>query len=189
MNDNPLWQLAWGFLAISMIAVGGGIAVVPEMNRLAVDVHGWMDDARFAQLFALAQAAPGPNVLVVGLIGWQVAGLAGMMVATLAMTGPAALIAFWFSRARRRLSGAGWLRLMERGLVPVAVGLILASGVILAQGAAAQWRTLGAAVLGSAPMGWVALGLAAAATLFVWRSDRSPLWVLAVGAVAGAVLL
>jgi len=174
MNDSPLFQLALGFVALSLIAVGGGIAVVPEMNRLAVDVHGWMDDARFAQLFALAQAAPGPNVLVVGLIGWQVAGLKGMLVATLAMTGPAGLIAYGFSRFRRRLAGARWLRLTEAGLVPIAVGLILASGVILGQAAAL------------AP---ICVALTLGATVFVWRSDRSPLWVLAAGALAGAVFL
>ena len=79
MTAMLLWQLASGFAAISLIAVGGGIAVIPEMSRLVVETHGWMSQARFAELFALAQAAPGPNVLVVGLIGWQVAGLAGMV--------------------------------------------------------------------------------------------------------------
>jgi chromate transport protein ChrA len=92
-----LWQLFTGFAALSLIAIGGGIAVVPEMNRLAVDVHGWMSDAHFAQLFALAQAAPGPNIIVVGLIGWHVAGLAGMVVAMLAATGPSGLLAYAFT--------------------------------------------------------------------------------------------
>lgn len=174
MNEDPLSDLLWGFLAISMIAVGGGIAVVPEMNRLAVDVHGWMDNARFAQLFALAQAAPGPNVLVVGLIGWQVAGLAGMLVAIFAMTGPAGLLAYGFSRFRRRLAGAGWLRLTERGLVPVAIGLILASGIILGEAAA---------------LNWVCVALTLGSTLFVWRTDHSPLWILGAGAVSGALFL
>jgi chromate transporter len=173
-QSEILWQLAGGFAAISMIAVGGGIAVVPEMNRLVVDVHGWMSDARFAQLFALAQAAPGPNVLVVGLIGWQVAGLAGMLVAILAMTGPAGLFAFGFSKLRGRLAGHRWLRIIEKGLVPVAVGLIFSSGVILAQGAAVHW---------------IAVLLTVFATLFVWRTDHSPLWVLAVGAAGGALFL
>jgi chromate transporter len=184
VNDQGgvLLQLAIGFAAISMIAVGGGIAVVPEMNRLVVDVHGWMTDARFAQLFALAQAAPGPNVLVVGLIGWQVAGLAGMLVATLAMTGPAGLFAFGFSKLRGRLAGARWLRLIEKGLVPIAVGLIFSSGIILAQGAAHP------AGPGTA-ISLLAVGLTVFSTLFVWLTDRSPLWVLAVGAVAGALLL
>ncbi len=176
MSEEPdvLGQLAVGFLAISLIAVGGGIAVVPEMNRLVVDVHGWMDDARFAQLFALAQAAPGPNVLVVGLIGWHVAGLTGMLVAILAVTGPSGLLAYGFSRLRSRLAGAAWLRTIERGLVPVAVGLIVSSGLILAQVAAVHW---------------LAVAVTVASTLFVWRSDRSPLWVLAGGAVLGAIFL
>jgi chromate transporter len=176
MNDggDVLWQLAIGFLSISLIAVGGGIAVVPEMNRLVVDVHGWMSDARFAQLFALAQAAPGPNVLVVGLIGWQVAGLTGMLVATAAMTVPAGLLAYGFFRVRTRLAGSRGLRIVEKGLVPIAVGLILASGIILGQAAA---------------LGWLAVALTIGSTLFVWRTDWSPLWVLGVGAVAGALFL
>jgi len=173
-DDDVLWQLAAGFAAISLIAVGGGIAVIPEMNRLVVEVHGWMTDARFAQLFALAQAAPGPNVLVVGLIGWQVAGIAGMLVATLAVTLPAGVLAYGFSRLRARLKGSRGLRLLERGLVPVAVGLILASGLILGQAAAS---------------GWLTVALTAASTLFVWRTERSPLLVLAAGAAAGALFL
>ncbi|HEV7265478.1 MAG TPA: chromate transporter [Falsiroseomonas sp.] len=173
-DDGVLWQLAIGFVSISLIAVGGGIAVVPEMNRLAVEVHGWMDDARFAQLFALAQAAPGPNVLVVGLIGWQVAGVAGMLTAIAAMTVPSGLLAFGFFRMRTRLAGKAWLRLGEKGLVPVAVGLILSSGLILGEAAA---------------LNWLAVIVTVASSLFVWRTDYSPLWVLGVGAVAGALFL
>jgi chromate transporter len=169
-----IWQLILGFGAISFVAVGGGIAVLPEMNRLVVDVHGWMTDAEFANRFALAQAAPGPNVLVVGLIGWHVAGLPGMLAATAAMTGPTSLMAYGFARLRARLAGARWLRIIERGLVPIAVGLIAASGFILAQGAA---------------HGWLGAALTLASTLFVWRTDRSPLWVLVVGATLGAFFM
>ncbi len=173
-RSDIIWQLVTGFAGLSLIAIGGGIAILPEMNRLAVDVHGWMSDARFAQLYALAQAAPGPNVLVVGLIGWEVAGLSGMLAATAAMTLPAAVIAYGFTRMRARLKGAAWLRAFERGLVPIAIGLVAASGLILAQAAA---------------IGPVAVLLTAGSALFVWLSDRSPLWVLGIGAVAGALLL
>ena len=174
MTAMLLWQLASGFAAISLIAVGGGIAVIPEMSRLVVETHGWMSQARFAELFALAQAAPGPNVLVVGLIGWQVAGLAGMVVAIAAMTVPSGVLAYAFSRFRRRMSGNARMELVEKGLVPVAVGLILASGLILGQAAAG---------------GWVAVALTVGSTLFVWRTERSPLWVLGVGALVGAFFL
>jgi chromate transporter len=173
VEGGILWQLAIGFVSISLIAVGGGIAVVPEMNRL-VELHGWMSDARFAQLYALAQAAPGPNVLVVGLIGWEVAGLAGMLTATAAMTVPSGLLAFGFFRMRTRLAGRAWLRLGEKGLVPVAVGLILSSGLILGQAAAHTW---------------LAVVVTVASSLFVWRTDHSPLWVLVIGAALGALFL
>jgi chromate transporter len=169
-EDDLLWQLVLGFGAISLVSVGGGIAVLPEMHRLVVETHHWMTSAEFAHRYALAQAAPGPNVLVVGLLGWHVAGLAGMLTATLSMTLPTSLLAFGFARFRKRMAGKAWLRIVERGLVPVAVGLIAASGLLLARAAATGWVT-GALALGS--------------TIFVWRTNRSPLWVLAAGALVG----
>ena len=168
------WQIVLGFGAISLVSVGGGIAVLPEMHRLVVEVHGWMDSADFARRFALAQAAPGPNVLVVGLFGWHVAGVLGMLTAVLAMTLPTSFMAFGFSRLRARLQGRAWLRVVERGLVPIAVGLIGASGLILAQGTAT---------------GWVPVLLTVASAIFVWRTDFSPLWVLGAGAVVGFFVL
>lgn len=174
MTWTVFWQLVFGFGAISLVSVGGGIAVLPEMHRLVVEVHGWMDSADFARRFALAQAAPGPNVNVVGLFGWHVGGLAGMVTAVLAMTLPTSFMAFGFSRLRARLAGRAWLRVVERGLVPIAVGLIGASGLILAQGTAT---------------GWVPVLLTAASAIFVWRTDFSPLWVLGAGAVVGFFLL
>lgn len=174
MSAAIFWQLVLGFGAISLVSVGGGIAVLPEMHRLVVEVHGWMSDADFARRFALAQAAPGPNVLVVGLFGWHVGGVAGMLTAVVAMTLPTSLLAFGFSRLRARLAGRFWLRVTERGLVPVAVGLIGASGLILAQGTAT---------------GWMPAVLTASSALFVWRTDYSPLWVLGAGAVLGVAFL
>jgi chromate transporter len=168
------WQIVLGFGAISLVSVGGGIAVLPELHRLVVEVHGWMDSADFARRFALAQAAPGPNILVVGLFGWHVAGMLGMLTAVLAMTLPTSFMAFGFSRLRARLAGRLWLRTIERGLVPIAVGLIAASGLILAQGSAT---------------GWLPVVVTVVSTLFVWRTDYSPLWVLGAGAVVGLAFL
>lgn len=174
MTWTLFWQIALGFGAISLVSVGGGIAVLPEMHRLVVDTHGWMDSADFARRFALAQAAPGPNVLVVGLFGWHVAGVLGMLVATIAMTLPTSVMAFGFSRLRARLAGRFWLRVVERGLVPIAVGLIAASGLILAQGTST---------------GWLPAAVTAASAVFVWRTDFSPLWVLGAGAIVGLAFL
>ncbi|MCW8084538.1 chromate transporter [Sabulicella glaciei] len=172
-EDGEIGPLVLAFLALSLVSVGGGIAVLPEMHRLVVEQHGWMDSLAFAKRFALAQAAPGPNIMVVGLIGWHVAGATGMFAAMLAMCGPTSLLAYAVARLRQR--DLPWLRLVERGLVPIAVGLIAASGLLLAKG------TVEEATL--------ALPLAAACTVFVWRSSRSPLWVLVAGALYGALLL
>jgi chromate transporter len=173
-DEGDLGPLVWGFLGLSLLSVGGGIAILPEMHRLVVEQHGWLDDLGFAKRFALAQAAPGPNIMVVGLIGWHVAGAAGMFAAMLAMCGPTSLLAYGFARLRGRKRQALWLQVAERGLVPIAIGLIAASGLLLAEGAA------------QAPL---AVGITVASTLFVWRTRGSPLWVLAAGAGLGAAFL
>jgi chromate transporter len=83
-----LAELARTFATLSLVSIGGINVLLPEIRRQVVDVHGWMTDAVFAHTFAIASAAPGPNVIVVSLIGWQVAGWPGLLVATLAIMIP-----------------------------------------------------------------------------------------------------
>ncbi len=90
-----------------------------------------MSASQFAELFALAQASPGPNILVVSLIGWKVAGVAGAVVATAAMCGPSCVLAFAVSRIWQRFRGSRWRAAVEDGLVPVTVGLMLAGGYLI----------------------------------------------------------
>src|SRR6266849_3433528 len=97
-DANPILTLAWTFGVMSLFAVGGANAAIPEMHRLAVDVQHWMTDSQFADVFAISQLSPGPNVLIVTLIGYSVAGVAGALVATLAMCGPTAILAYYVSR-------------------------------------------------------------------------------------------
>lgn len=92
--SGSLRALATTFAALSLVSIGGPTATLPEIHRQVVSVLGWMDDQTFAHLFAISQIAPGPNILVVSLIGWQVAGFAGLMVATLASLAPSSLLAF-----------------------------------------------------------------------------------------------
>ncbi len=176
---SDLLSLMAGLASLSVIAVGGGSAVIADMHRLIVDEHGWMDDAAFARAYALAQAAPGPNVLVVGVFGWHVAGPVGLLGATLAMCGPAAIMALGFAMFRARVAGAAWLRVAERGLVPVALGLVMASALLLGQAALATW--------GAMPL--VGVAVTAATAVFVAATKRSPLWMLGAGAILGAILL
>jgi chromate transporter len=91
-----------------LLAVGGGNSVIPEMHRYAVDVQHWLTDRQFPDSFALAQLTPGPNLIIVTLIGYHVAGIAGAVVATSAMCGPTSLLAFIVGRASERFTGAAW---------------------------------------------------------------------------------
>ena len=87
MNEtpNPIWSLIATFGLMSLFAVGGANAAIPEMHRIAVDVHHWMSDRQFADIYAISQLSPGPNVLIVTLIGYAVAGFGGALVASAAV--------------------------------------------------------------------------------------------------------
>jgi len=131
-DANPIWTLAWTFGLMSLFAVGGANAAIPEMHRVAVDVQHWMTDKQFADVFAISQMAPGPNVLIVTLIGYSVAGTAGALVATLAMCVPTAVLAYYVSRLLTRSSQSRWPAIIQAALVPLSIGLMGASGLILA---------------------------------------------------------
>lgn len=165
-----LKQLGLTFIWLSLLQFGGTNAVVPEMHRQAVDILHWMDGRTFADLFALAQLAPGPNVMIVSLIGWHVAGLAGLLVATLAMTIPPSLLAFGMSRVMRRAGTSKWLVIVKEGLVPLAIGMILASGWIM---------------MGSSNQGPISIAITVAATAFVVFTDYNLLWALGAAIALG----
>jgi hypothetical protein len=117
-DANPVVSLALTFGWMSLFAVGGGNSAIPEMHRVAVDVHHWMTDRQFADVFAISQLSPGPNVLIVTLIGYAVAGVAGGLVATLAMCVPTAVLAYYVSRLLRRSSHARWPAIVQAALRP-----------------------------------------------------------------------
>ena len=153
-DANPVWTLAWTFALMSLFAVGGANSALPEMHRVAVDVQHWLTDKQFADVFAISQMAPGPNVLIVTLIGYSVAGVAGALVATLAMCLPTALMAYGVSRILTKSSHSRWPAIIQSALVPLSIGLMGASGYILARASDHTWVaalvTIGAAVLASA---------------------------------------
>ena len=171
---TTLWELLLTFAELSLLAVGGANAVVPEMHRQIVETHHWLDHARFVQLYALSQAAPGPNILSASAVGFGIAGLPGMIVATIGIVGPAAALAWIMAGLTQRLSGAWWLKPAQAGLVPVAIGLFLSSGLIMAgTNGEGRLHLLAVVVVGA---------------LVVWRTNWNPLWVLGAGAVAGLLL-
>ncbi len=169
MNDT-LQALALIFTQLSLVAFGGGNTTLPEMHRQVVDVHHWMTGADFAALYALAQAAPGPNMMVVPLIGWNVAGPAGMLVTTLAVFGPSSILTIFALRLWTRFKDRPWRKAVQAGLVPISVGLVAASATIIT-------RTVDHA--------WIFVAITAASAVVALRLKVHPLWLLAAGAAIG----
>jgi chromate transporter len=169
-DSNPVATLAWTFAMMSLFAVGGANSAIPEMHRVAVEVNHWLTDKQFTDVYAIAQLSPGPNVLIVTLIGYSVAGLAGALVATLAMCVPTAVLALTVSRFLTRSSQSRWPSIIQAALVPLSIGLMGASGFILARTSdhtvVAILVTVGAAVLASV-------------------TKLNPLWMLVAGGCLG----
>lgn len=169
MNQTQV-ALALLFAQLSLLAFGGGNTVLPEMHRQAVDVHHWLTNAEFAALYALAQAAPGPNMMVVPLIGWHVAGWSGLLVSAVAIFGPSSIVTVVAMRLWRRFKDQAWRKAVQAGLVPISVGLVAASASLIVQAADHTW-------------GLVAITAACAVATTTTRLH--PLWLLAAGAVVG----
>jgi chromate transporter len=118
---------------LSFLAIGGIAPVLPEMQRQVTDLHHWMTPREFAALFALAQAAPGPNMLVTTLVGWRVAGLAGAITATAGICGPPCILTYFTASLWQRFRNAPWRRLVQAGLTPVTCGMVMAAAVMIAR--------------------------------------------------------
>jgi len=167
---GTLLSLAAHFALMSLVAIGGANSAVPEMHRLAVEVERWMTDQQFTDMFAIAQATPGPNVIIVTLIGYHVAGLAGALVTTAAMCGPTCLLAFFVGDAWERFKDAPWRAAIQRGLVPISIGLIAASAFVVASVAAHNF---------------VAISLVLTAALVSYATRLNPLWIFVAAALVG----
>lgn len=171
MSPDRLVALALVFAPLSLVSLGGGPSIFAEMQRQSVEVHGWLTDARFLDLFAISRAAPGPGSLIAALVGWEAAGFAGALVAALGLYLPSSLVMLAVGHWWRRRGDSPARRVIERGLAPVAVGLIFAGvwTLMRAEGVGGlEWATLIASTLvlarGTSPylvMGVVALAYAA----------------------------
>lgn len=165
-----LIELFVSFFLVAFVSFGGATAIIPELYRIAVTEHGWMDAQTFTELFAIAQAAPGPNVLIVTLIGQHVNGWQGALAATLGMCLPMSLVVGLLFKHWDRLQHWRGRKAIQLGVAPLAVGLVLASGALIVH---------------SAAPGWAGLSLVA---LTVWLSLRTkihPLWLILLGALYG----
>ncbi|SAK75583.1 chromate transporter [Caballeronia arationis] len=168
--NHVLVSLAAIFSQLSLLAFGGGNSILPEMQRQVVEVHQWMSKADFSALFALAQAAPGPNMMVVTLIGWHVAGWPGVIVTSIAKFGPSSLVTIAAMHAWERFKDRPWRRYIQTGLVPMTAGLVASSAALIAEASDTTWM-LGA--------------ITAAIAVLSYRTKIHPLWLLAAGSLVG----
>lgn len=165
--ERTLWALWMVFAPLSLVTIGGGQTTLAEIQRQVVDVHHWMTAPEFLNAFAIARLAPGPGSLLVTLIGWQVSGFWGAVVATLAIFGPTAFLIYGVAYLWRRHRGARWQLALEAGLRPVAAGMILAAVYVL-------FTTLEG--------GWAGRCITVAATALIMATRINPLLIVLAGA-------
>lgn len=140
--NNPLLQLLGIFSLLSVLAIGGGTAVLPEMKEMTVVQEKWLTDAEFRDVYSIGQIAPGPNMLMVIVLGYKVAGYAGAAVAFAAFFFPCCIIAWVTSRVWNHFEGSEWRLAIQRGLAPLVVGLMAAGMVAIARTAIINIETI-----------------------------------------------
>ncbi|HRP96911.1 MAG TPA: chromate transporter [Rhodocyclaceae bacterium] len=178
LNTLPageLLELFLRFLTLSLLSIGGAMSTAPEMHRYLVVERGWLSEADFTTAIALAQAAPGPNVLFVPVLGFQVAGLAGAAAALLGILLPSTLLSLGVSRWGATRRNTPLVRAFTAGLAPVTVGLTFAAGWLLAL-----------PFIGDPAHRAGALGLIALTAAVTLKTKLAPMWMIAVGAALGA---
>ncbi|OYV36304.1 MAG: chromate transporter [Thiomonas sp. 20-64-5] len=159
------------FLLWSLLSVGGAIGLLPDMHRYLVAEQHWITDAQFTSALALGQASPGPNmILFAALLGWQILGLPGALLAFIGLILPSSLITMAYFRYSRIHSERHWVRAMHDGMAPITVGLLLSSGWLLARQEATNWQRMVLILL---------------SVILVVRTRLNPLWILLTGAVLG----
>ena len=159
------------FLLLSLLAIGGGIVVAPDMHRLMVTQMGLLTDAQFNASIAIGQAAPGPNVLFVAVMGYQAAGLLGAAATLTGIMLPSTVLALIASRWGHARAEWRAVRAFKTGMAPITIALLFATGSILSAespNAASVAMSVGAALL-------------------VWRTKIHLLWLIAAGGVIGAL--
>ena len=166
---KTLLDLFLVFAPLSIVTIGGGQSAIPAIHHQVVEIHQWMTQTEFVDMYAISRMTPGPGSLFATLIGWHVAGAAGAIVATLSLFGPTAFLIYGVAHLWGRYRGARWQIALETGLRPVAAGMILSAGYVLFQ---------------ALDGGWVPRCIAIASTVALSLTKVNPLAVIAAGAIA-----
>lgn len=172
LSAAELFSLFTHCMMLSLLAIGGAIATLPELQRFAVVDKGWLTDADFTASVALAQAAPGPNLLIVPVVGYSAGGMVGAVVALAGMLLPSTTLTLLVTRWGSRRRDTRGVKAFVSGMAPVTLGLLLATGWLLAVPVVVH-------------AGAVLLILATIALML--KTRISPMWPIAAGAVVGAL--
>lgn len=176
------WFLLFGhYLSLSLLSIGGAITTAPDMHRFLVDQQHWLTDAQFSASIAIAQAAPGPNVLFIALLGWNVglntgsmlAGLLGVFTTMAGILIPSSVLTYLAAQWGHRNRDLRAVRAFKQGMAPVVVALLMATSWILA------------ATSGKELTDWPVWLLTTASAMMVWRTRIHLLWLLGAGALLG----
>ena len=186
------FSLFFHYFSLSLLAIGGAITTAPDMHRYLVDQQHWLTDAQFNASIAIAQAAPGPNVLFVALMGWNVGlnaggvlpGLLGVFTTMLGMLIPSTTLTYVAAQWSHRNRELRAVRAFKQGMAPIVVALLIATGWILAT---SNTNPLAGGHLEGGQGDWRLWLLTAVAALVVWRSKLHMLWLLGAGAALGAL--
>lgn len=170
MDRLDLGALFLHMLALWFVAVGGPSTILPGIHRYVVEVHHWLTSEQFAEIYTVAQIAPGPNAMYVTLLGWYLAGWAGAAATTIPLLIPASTLTLFVGRLHERYPNAPIGRAIRRGLAPVTIGLTFSSATILIRAVNHDWR------------GYL---ITLVTVALVLRKSWNPLWILAAGALAG----
>jgi len=176
MSAADLVALFGHFLLLSLLAIGGAITTAPDMHRYLVVEKHWMGDATFTSSIAIAQAAPGPNVLFVAVLGWNAGGPLGAFAASSGILLPSTVLSLWATRWGAQRRETRGVRAFTAGLTPLTLGLLLSTGWVLAE-----------PYLRDPHYRWGSLALIVVTVLVMTRTRVSPMWLVALGALAGVL--
>lgn len=173
MSPSELLELFLHFASLSLLAIGGALGMAPEMRRFMVDEQHWISGTQFTDSVVIAQAAPGPNILFVTLLGWQAGGTLGALATTVGLLLPSSLATWWGWRWKQAREDSPLVGAIRLGLSPIAIGLTASAGWVVASGAnQSDWRM------------WALTGVTVAVVL---RTRLNMLWLIAAGALLGAL--
>ena len=170
--SGRLLTIAAVFASLSLVSIGGGNTVLPEIHRAAVQREEWMTDQQFADIYALSEAAPGPSSMISSLVGYKAAGLPGALVAIVSILGPSSLLMFVACLTWEHFRTAKWRIAFEKGLAPVSLGLLFSSGVTIVR---------------SSNHSLVAYLISAVCVVLLLRTKVSPLILMAAAGTLGAL--